>query len=384
VTLMQNSSLVGTSLVARCKSMAEGRKQRPFVLSRAFWAGSQKYGAIWTGDNAAKWSHLKIAAPMLLSINLAGLSFAGADVGGFFGDTDAELFTRWYQAGSFTPFFRGHAHHDSKRREPWVYGEPYTSILRSIAMIRYSLLPYWYTTFYSAYSKGLPVMRPMFFEFPEDSQTFSIDDQWMVGDALLVKPVTDPGKSSVDVYLPGAQSWYDFYTFEKKVVSSDFRVSENAPLEKIPVFIRGGKIVPKKLRLRRSSKLMFFDPFTIVVAPDNSNYASGHLYMDDETTLAHEKLNEFSLCEFEFSNNVLTSKAADWTGLPQEYKSMNNLERVEIAGISSAPTRVLLRYNDNGQAVVRELNFNYDASRKFVTVKKPDVRVMESWSITLE
>ena len=91
-------------------------KLRPFVLTRAFWAGSQRFGAMWTGDNTADWGHLKISVPMLLSINIAGLSFAGADVGGFFGEPSPELFTRWYQAGSFTPFFRGHAHHDTKRR----------------------------------------------------------------------------------------------------------------------------------------------------------------------------------------------------------------------------------------------------------------------------
>ena len=91
---------------------------------------------------------------MLLSINLGGLSFCGADVGGFFGEAGAELFTRWYQAGAFTPFFRGHAHHDTKRREPWVFGDPYTSILRATAMLRYSLLPYWYSVFYKSYSEG--------------------------------------------------------------------------------------------------------------------------------------------------------------------------------------------------------------------------------------
>ena len=89
---------------------------RPFVLTRSFWAGSQRYGAMWTGDNTANWQHLQISAPMLMSINLGGLSFAGADVGGFFGEPTPELFTRWYQAGAFTPFFRGHAHLDTKRR----------------------------------------------------------------------------------------------------------------------------------------------------------------------------------------------------------------------------------------------------------------------------
>jgi Glycosyl hydrolases family 31 len=111
------------------RSPDSSAQMRPFVLTRSFWAGSQRWGAMWTGDNRAEWGHLQIAAPMLLSINLAGLSFAGSDAGGFFGDPSSELFTRWFQAAAFTPFFRGHAHHDTKRREPWVsdmYAMPLT------------------------------------------------------------------------------------------------------------------------------------------------------------------------------------------------------------------------------------------------------------------
>lgn len=102
--------------IHRCKTTEPTQKLRPFVLTRAFWAGSQRFGAMWTGDNKAEWSHLKGTSAMVLSINLAGLSFSGADTGGFFGDSNAELWTRWYQAGAFMPFFRGHAHHDTKRK----------------------------------------------------------------------------------------------------------------------------------------------------------------------------------------------------------------------------------------------------------------------------
>ena len=120
---------------------------------------SQKYGAIWTGDNESSWGHLKIAAPMLLSLNVAALSFVGADVGGFFGNPDAELMTRWMQAGAYQPFFRGHAHHDAKRREPWMFGDEWMIRMRKAAMARYSLLPYWYTVFREASITGMPVMR---------------------------------------------------------------------------------------------------------------------------------------------------------------------------------------------------------------------------------
>jgi len=137
----------------------KGENIRPFVLSRSFFAGSQRYGAIWTGDNESSWEHLKIAVPMLLSLNIGALSFVGADVGGFFGNPDAELMTRWMQAGAYQPFFRGHAHHDAKRREPWMFGEEWMVRMRRAAMARYALLPYWYTVFREASVSGMPVMR---------------------------------------------------------------------------------------------------------------------------------------------------------------------------------------------------------------------------------
>ncbi|KAJ9049304.1 glucosidase II [Entomophthora muscae] len=147
------------------RSTADGLVQRldinrrPFVLSRAFFPGTQRVSAIWTGDNTATWEHLKISSPMLLSISLAGVSFSGADVGGFFGNPEPELLTRWYQAGAFQPFFRGHAHIDSKRREPWLFGEPYTSQIRTAIRNRYHLLPYWYTLFFQNSFDGVSPMR---------------------------------------------------------------------------------------------------------------------------------------------------------------------------------------------------------------------------------
>lgn len=349
-------------------------RQRPFVLTRSFWAGSQKYGAMWTGDNKADWGHLKIASPMLLSINIGGLSFAGADVGGFFGEPSAELFTRWYQAGSFTPFFRGHAHHDTKRREPWAFGDPYTSILRSVAMVRYSLLPYWYTKFYEASVSGLPVMRPMFLEFPADTATFKMDDQWMIGSSLLVKPVTDSNVHSIDVYLPSVSTWYDLNSLQQVAQSGNGLTNVDAPLAKIPVFIQGGHILPRKMRLRRSSKLMFYDPYTLVVAPDARNEASGTIYMDDEISYAHDTNQEYVYRLVEYKSNVLTcSKHPD--SADTTYQPMNEVERIEIANIATKPKQIIL---DNV-----ELVFYYDISSKVLTIKKPSVKVADNWTISI-
>lgn len=364
---------------------------RPFVLSRAFWAGSQKFGAIWTGDNTATWGHLKISAPMLLSIGLAGLPFCGADVGGFFGEPGAELFTRWYQAGAFTPFFRGHAHHDTKRREPWMYGDEHTRIHRSVAMTRYSLLPYWYSTFYTSYRTGIPVMRPMFSEFPNNEAVFDMDDQWMVGSSLLVKPVTDAGQHSIDVFFPdnkreNEHGWYNFYDLSRVQVGQGGGVVRvQAPLEIIPVFIKGGSIVPRKMRLRRSSKLMTFDPYTLVVTPEASTgSAHGQLYLDDETTLAHERQAAYALREFSMVTastngdlvlkcyNAASSPAPGDNGQPF-FEASNIVERIVIAGQRRPPVRVTLDKS--------EIQFIYDASSQVLTLKKPAAAVSKDWEI---
>ncbi|OLL26343.1 Neutral alpha-glucosidase AB, partial [Neolecta irregularis DAH-3] len=178
------------------------KQLRPFVLSRSFYAGSQRVGAIWTGDNTAHWSHLEIATPMLLSNGIAGMAFSGADVGGFFGDPQADLIVRWYQAGAFYPFFRAHAHLDTHRREPWMLGEPYIGLIRNAIRLRYQLLPMWYTAFHDASVCGMPIMRPQFVIFPDDTEGFDIDTQFYVGDSgLLVRPVTAEGATNADVYF---------------------------------------------------------------------------------------------------------------------------------------------------------------------------------------
>jgi alpha 1,3-glucosidase len=177
-------------------------KDRPFVLSRAFFVGTQRYGCIWTGDNTGDWKHLEASVPMLLSIGISGITNAGADVGGFFLNPDGELLLRWYQIGSLQPFFRAHAHIDTKRREPWLFGEPYTSLMGKAVERRFRMLPYIYTTFEESSRTGNPIMRSMMQEFPDDEHTFGMDSQYMFGPSILVKPVTEAGQKHAETYLP--------------------------------------------------------------------------------------------------------------------------------------------------------------------------------------
>ena len=169
------------------------KPSRPFILSRSFFSGSQRFAAVWTGDNLADWSHLDKSIPMLLSMSVAGLTFVGADVGGFFQNPEEELLVRWYQIGAFYPFFRAHAHLETKRREPWVFGDARTAQIRTSIVSRYQLMPYIYTQFWRAHRVGESVILPLYFEFPEDAKVFDIDRQMLVcRPSLLPETCTQP------------------------------------------------------------------------------------------------------------------------------------------------------------------------------------------------
>lgn len=348
---------------------------RPFVLSRAFFAGSQKFGAIWTGDNTAEWGHLKIATPMLLSLNVAALSFVGADVGGFFGNPDAELFTRWMQAGAYQPFFRGHAHHDSKRREPWVFGDETMHRLRKAAMARYALLPYWYTTFWLAETTGMPVMRMLWMEFPKTEDVFAMDDQFLVGSSLMVKPVTEADVTSVEVVFPADDLWYDVETMD--LSSSELRPGKvvkkvvPADINTIPVYQRGGSIIPRKLRLRRSAMMMKSDPYTLFVALDENEHANGLLHMDDEESFGYQR-GESVDAQFTATSTTLANTVAptSWT-----VGAGGMIERIVVAGWSKAPKRI----HFPGE----ERDIDFDRQGAVTIVRKPEVSAGANWTLAV-
>lgn len=364
----------------------EGENVRPFVLSRAFFAGTQRYGAIWTGDNAAEWGHLEISAPMLLSLNAAALSFVGADVGGFFGNPDAELFTRWMQAGAYTPFFRGHAHHDSKRREPWVFDDDTLARLRRIAMERYALLPFWYTVFRRAELTGMPVMRMMWMQYPDVIDLFGVDDQYLVGSDLLVKPVTSAGVTTTSVLFPTDDIWYDV-EFMSDIPAGDqtksvVKLNVQAPIDKIPVYQRGGSIIPRKLRLRRSTMLMKADPYTLYIALDRSRKAKGELYMDDEETFGYRR-GEFALATFvadfstpmaSISNAVVVGEG--WADQVSNLVEDRMVERIIVMGLAVAPASI--------QAEARTLEFTYSLQSSVLVIRKPEIPALADWTLKIQ
>ncbi|XP_055523690.1 neutral alpha-glucosidase AB [Wyeomyia smithii] len=350
---------------------------RPFILSRSHFAGSQRYAAVWTGDNMAEWGHLQASIKMCLSLAVAGISFCGADVGGFFGNPDSELFYRWYQAGAFQPFFRSHAHIDTKRREPWLYPEDVKLVIRDAIRKRYRLLPLWYTMFYEHERSGLPIMRPMLAQYPSDLKCYSIDSQYLLSDKLLVAPVLKAGESKVEVYFPAKENgesdvWYD--TDSYRMYASVGFESISVDSYKVPVFQRGGTIVPRKERIRRAATLMKDDPYTLVVALDKNGASKGTLYIDDETSFEYRS-GKYLYLEFELKDNVLSSKKIDKTA---SYASKSWLERVILVGLSKVPKSATL-HQSNGDSVTLDVYAEDGA----VVVRKPAVSMLDGWSIKL-
>ncbi|CAM0137680.1 glucosidase II [Umbelopsis sp. WA50703] len=362
-------------------STADGLKerlpvqQRPFVLSRAFYAGSQRFGSIWTGDNMAQWDALQASMPMIMSVGVAGLPFAGADVGGFFNNPSHELLVRWYQAGAFQPFFRAHAHIDTKRREPWLVGEPYTDIIRSVVRERYALLPYWYNLFQEAHENGTPIMRPLVVEYPDDETVFAMDDQFLVGSGILVKPVTEEGATQTNIYFPPSDIWYDLHTHDRVQGKASQVVS--APLDVVPAYYRGGHIIPRRERLRRSSHAMSLDPFTLVIAVDANGEANGSLYLDDGQTFGYEK-NEYLKANFNFKNGVLTYSIQHTNPVFASSIAPVRVERLIILGHPSVSKVVAT--DASGK---RELEVEKSKNGKLV-VRDPAVLITEDgWKVEL-
>lgn len=215
--------------------------RRPFLLTRSGYAGIQRYAAVWMGDNHSWWEHLLTAVPMLLGMGLSGVPFVGVDIGGFQGDCDGELFARWVQLGAFLPFCRNHAAIDTADQEPWAFGPEVEEIARLYLTLRYRLLPFLYNEFYKSSQTGLPVMRPLLLEYPDDPETANLSDQFLLGEDLMVCPVYQPGARARMVYLPAGE-WVDFWTGER--IAGPARIVAEAPLDRMPLYVRAGAIIP--------------------------------------------------------------------------------------------------------------------------------------------
>lgn len=273
---------------------------------------------------------------------------------------------RWYQAAIFQPFYRAHAHIDSARREPFLLTETARSAAREALQTRYALLTMWYTMFYEHERYGLPVMRPMLAEYPLDKNVFKLDDQYMLADKLLVRPVLEKGASTVSVYFPSvdgreqSEIWYDFDTYAK--VDSIGTKTIQVDSLKVPVFQKGGTIIPIKEIARKSSTQMTNDPVSLFVAVNSTNKATGTLYIDDEKSYEYRR-GKYIYLQLEFSDNILTSKYIDQQA---SFSTESKLGRIVIAGLDGIPSYVTIESNGDSKRLevikVSEQYFEIEAS----------------------
>jgi len=307
----------------------QGQNIRPHALSRSFFAGSQKWCAIWTGDTLSSWEHLKISMPMLLALNVCGLSFVGSDVGGFVGDPEPELLVRWYQLGTFMPYFRGHSDKRCKRREPWLYPKKPFELVKNSIKERYKLLPYWYTIFEDHCRNAVPLMRPIWLDLENTDLETVMNEQekFMLGDALLVHPILDPGVYTLKNSLEGLQGrWYDYYT--RKEVQSQEEI--DVGVERIGCFVKGGKVVPTfdTRSYMKSTKEVRESNIHLIIGLDENEKSQGRMYFDDGETFNYREGASLTTT-VQFSENQLV-----WETQGQKsYHPGNRVTRAIVMGL---------------------------------------------------
>jgi alpha-glucosidase len=250
--------------------------QRPFVISRSGFAGLQRHALHWTGDNSSWWEHLSMSMPQLQNLGLSGYAWVGVDIGGFAGDATGELLTRWLEFGIFQPFCRNHSAWNTRPQEPWAFGEPYESHNRALLVLRQRLLPFMYTLFDEAHRTGAPILRPLLFEFPDDPATYSADDEFLLGSALLIAPIARPGVEYRHVYLPRS-TWVHYWTGER--VPGPAHVLAHAPLGQPAIYVRANTPVPLWPAMAHDAERPA-DPLTLLVFVASGSAGHAELYED--------------------------------------------------------------------------------------------------------
>ena len=353
--------------------------ERPFVLTRASYAGGQRYSAAWTGDNIASWEHLEMAVPMMLNLSISGQPFVGTDIGGFVGSPDGELYARWLQLGVFSPLMRTHTEWGSKDQEPWSYGPAYEKINKATIELRYKLLPYICNAMYQASTTGLSPMRPLAWEYPDVAGFLSEGTQFMFGDDLLIAPVLWPGATNREVRLPKGE-WYDYWSGKK--YEGNTSVTVVAPVNRIPIFVKAGAILPTQQVVQYSDQAPI-DPLTLTFYPADSS--TSLYYEDDGQSFAYEKggylKRIFGQKRTERSMVIAIGRVEgsyrppDRSRLLQVVDVPKTPQSVRLSG-TTLP-RVLL-----GQVRTAKAGWAYDLSTRTIWMKMRDTWDEETVSIT--
>jgi alpha-glucosidase len=336
--------------------------ERPFVLTRATYSGGQRYAASWTGDNSSTWNHMRMSVSNLLSLGISGFAYVGDDIGGFRGSPPPDLLTRWIALGAFNPIYRDHTEKGSADQEPWVHGPDHEAIRKKFIEQRYRMLPYIYTIAEEASRTGMPMMRPLFLEFPQQERLAGNDEEFMFGPKMLVAPKVWEFAASYEVQLPQGE-WYDYWS-GAKISAGQNNVGETLKvtpgLDELPVYVRAGSILPQQPLVQNTQEVPQ-GPLELLVYPGEN--CGGDLYLDDGHTFNYRR-GEYLRTAFSCTVNAANAVTVQMNPVQGSYKPWFQQMELRIYDAKAAPRSVKI-----GESTVQ--NFQYDGARKMVSVTVP-------------
>ncbi|NWS64267.1 MGA protein, partial [Chunga burmeisteri] len=348
-------------------------KERGIVVTRSTYPSSGKWSGHWLGDNTAAWNQLDKSIIGTSIQPITNLFHTGADICGFFGDSEYELCARWMELGAFYPYSRNHNGKGSKRQDPVAWNSTFEEISRKVLNIRYTLLPYLYTLMYKANAHGSTVVRPLLHEFVEDKTTWEIYKQFLWGPALLISPVLEQGAVAVNAYLPNAR-WYDYHTDEYIGFRGQFR-NLPSPLGHINLHIRGGYILAQQ----SPANTTFYsrkNPLALTVALNDSQLAEGQLYWDDGVRIDAYEDSVYLLTSFTAHQNVLEIKV-----LHHGYADPNNLKftQIKILGVTSNIREVTVL--QNGEAIQSPHVVSYNSQKQVLEITRLELELGKDYTL---
>nr|XP_034831483.1 lysosomal alpha-glucosidase-like [Maniola hyperantus] len=319
-------------------ALAEIRGKRPFVISRASFPGLGRWAGHWSGDVFSRWHDLRMSIPDLLSFSLFGVPMMGTDICGFNEDTTVELCKRWMQLGAFYPFSRNHNTINAKPQDPVSLGPEVVNASRTALMMRYRLLPYYYTLFWRAHLYGETVARPLFFEFPENKAVYPIDEQFLIGPNVLISAILTQRANSTKALFPGSDPWYSFADGRPLAKDETKDITDTDM-----VAIRSGAILPLQEPPSKgpvNTAITRSAPLQLLIVPDSNGQAKGELYWDDGDSINTYEEKKYSLIEFSVKDNQLTSIIQWWGyGVPSlsaiRILGLNPIKTVTVNGVSA-------------------------------------------------
>ncbi len=350
--------MMAKSSYESAKKLLKGK--RPFNLTRSGYAGVQRYSAVWTGDNVSYDEHMILGARIISSMGLSGVSFAGYDIGGFVGEAGPKLFARWLSIGTFSPFFRGHSMINSRDAEPWAFGEEAELIARNYIRFRYQMLPYIYSLFFESTQTGLPVQRSLAIDYSHEAKIYEgpYFNQYLFGPAFLVCPV-ESNKDLMKIYLPEGE-WYYLYNGKKYAGDSDIILE--CPINKLPVFVKGGSIIPMQPVVSNTSEI---NEQLIVHVYYGSSKNTFEYYEDDGQTFSYQE-GHYHKREIEFIPDTKTLVLKKSSG-----SHASKIQKLKIM-FHGFPELNHLKMNMNQQTLHHEMNRFFEGLEKFDPFYDPE------------